>query len=120
MENVKLSSYGPQMQLPAQQPETAETRIVKYPDEKIVHHPSPIYVKRPPTFVTINHPDIVIEPVNDQNDTIFHKLILSRKIFSESSRLSQASSCCSIANHLQTFAAKSSASSCGQTHCQTH
>lgn len=70
MENVKLASYGQQMQpsqaLPATQPETTETRIIKHPDEKIVHHPSPIYVKRPPTFVTINHPDIVIEPVSEQ------------------------------------------------------
>lgn len=71
VENVKLSSYGHQM--PQALPETTEnqrksgiteTRIIKHPDEKIVHHPSPIYVKRPPTFVTINHPDIIIEPVN--------------------------------------------------------
>lgn len=68
MENVKQGSYGHQMQLPralpVKQPEITETRIIQHPDEKIVHHPSPIYVKRPPTFVTINHPDIVIEPVN--------------------------------------------------------
>lgn len=62
-ENVKLSSYGHQA-LPLTQPETTETHVVKHPDTKIVHHPSPIYVKRPPTYVTINHPDIVIEPVN--------------------------------------------------------
>lgn len=71
LENVKLSSYGHRM-APAlpdtnpnhQQTETTETRIIKHPDEKIVHHPSSIYVKRPPTYVTINHPDIIIEPVN--------------------------------------------------------
>lgn len=62
-ENVRLASYGPQPLQDVRQPEIAETRIIKHPDEKIVHNPSPIYVKRPPTFVTINHPDIVIEPV---------------------------------------------------------
>lgn len=52
--------------IPMKEPETRQTHITKHPDQKIIHHPSPIYVKRPPTFVTINHPDIIIEPVIEQ------------------------------------------------------
>lgn len=69
VENVKLSSYGHQMPHETtenqRQSGVTETRIIKHPNENIVHHPSQIYVKRPPTYVTINHPDIVIEPVNE-------------------------------------------------------
>ncbi|KAJ6638685.1 Chorion protein S38 [Pseudolycoriella hygida] len=71
MDNLRLRSFAQRMQhlQTNKQSEIRETHVIKHPDEKIVHHPSKIYVKRPPTFVTINHPDIVIEP----NPVVYHK-----------------------------------------------